>query len=176
MTPPTSGGRGTSGPRCAPSRTAVNYVNFLTEDADGERVRAAYEPALYARLARIKANYDPDNLFRANQTSGPRTAAERSSPRPREGPPALIERSGPRCGSPPTRQAFGLAITAAALRQWLTSPRAPPCSWSRASHWSACVVVRPSGRSSPVFPGMMPEFGKAVAVVHRLIPGFAGRP
>ena len=35
-----------------------------------ERVRASYRDN-YARLARIKAEYDPDNLFRVNQNIKP---------------------------------------------------------------------------------------------------------
>jgi FAD/FMN-containing dehydrogenase len=57
-----------------PFSSGGTYVNFLTEDADRERVRAAYGPVLYDRLARIKAKYDPDNLFRANQNIRPATA------------------------------------------------------------------------------------------------------
>ena len=56
-----------------PFSSGGTYVNFLTEDADRERVRAAYGPDLYDRLARIKARYDPDNLFRANQNIRPAT-------------------------------------------------------------------------------------------------------
>jgi len=41
------------------------YVNFMTAD-EGDRVRAAYG-ANYARLASIKKQYDPENVFRANQ-------------------------------------------------------------------------------------------------------------
>ena len=45
------------------------YVNFLTED-EGDRVRAAYG-ANYERLARVKQQYDPDNLFRVNHNIKP---------------------------------------------------------------------------------------------------------
>jgi FAD/FMN-containing dehydrogenase len=46
------------------------YVNFLSNEGE-ERVRAAYGPN-YDRLAAIKARYDPDNVFRANQNIRPR--------------------------------------------------------------------------------------------------------
>ena len=54
-----------------PFSSGGTYVNFLTEDADEERRRAAYGPELYAKLAHIKAKYDPENLFRANQNIRP---------------------------------------------------------------------------------------------------------
>jgi FAD/FMN-containing dehydrogenase len=41
------------------------YVNFLS-DASEASVAAAYPSATYARLASIKASYDPDNLFNQN--------------------------------------------------------------------------------------------------------------
>jgi FAD/FMN-containing dehydrogenase len=41
------------------------YVNFIGGDQDPDRVRAAYG-GNHARLARIKAAYDPDNFFRLN--------------------------------------------------------------------------------------------------------------
>ncbi|NLF14317.1 MAG: hypothetical protein GX597_21235 [Anaerolineaceae bacterium] len=46
------------------------YVNFLSDGEGPDRVRAAYG-ANYQRLARIKAVYDPDNLFRVNQNIEP---------------------------------------------------------------------------------------------------------
>jgi FAD/FMN-containing dehydrogenase len=46
------------------------YVNFLS-DASEASVAAAYPSAAYARLASIKASYDPDNVFQMNQNIKP---------------------------------------------------------------------------------------------------------
>ena len=45
------------------------YVNMMMDEG-GERVRASYR-GNYARLAQIKAKYDPENLFRVNQNIQP---------------------------------------------------------------------------------------------------------
>jgi FAD/FMN-containing dehydrogenase len=49
------------------------YVNYLGSSVDEgeERVRAAYGPAKYGRLAALKRKYDPANLFRLNQNIRP---------------------------------------------------------------------------------------------------------
>jgi FAD/FMN-containing dehydrogenase len=49
------------------------YVNYLgQEDDEGrERIRAAYAPSVYGRLADLKRKYDPQNLFRMNQNIAP---------------------------------------------------------------------------------------------------------
>jgi len=52
-----------------PFASAGVYVNFMTAD-EGDRIPAAYG-SNYRRLAEIKAKYDPDNLFRANQNIRP---------------------------------------------------------------------------------------------------------
>jgi FAD/FMN-containing dehydrogenase len=46
------------------------YVNFV-ENEGPERVRDAYPAATYQRLAEIKREYDPTNLFRFNQNVKP---------------------------------------------------------------------------------------------------------
>jgi FAD/FMN-containing dehydrogenase len=46
------------------------YLNFIGNEGQ-ERVRAAYGDAKYARLAAIKAAYDPANVFRGNQNIVP---------------------------------------------------------------------------------------------------------
>lgn len=53
-----------------PFSTGGAYVNFLGEDEREGRVRAAYRDN-HRRLARIKARYDPDNLFHVNQNIEP---------------------------------------------------------------------------------------------------------
>jgi FAD/FMN-containing dehydrogenase len=49
------------------------YVNYLGTEGDegSDRVREAYGAAKYARLAALKARYDPTNLFRMNQNIRP---------------------------------------------------------------------------------------------------------
>jgi FAD/FMN-containing dehydrogenase len=47
-----------------------SYVNFIGTEEGQERVQATYG-ANYARLAEIKAKYDPDNVFHVNQNITP---------------------------------------------------------------------------------------------------------
>jgi hypothetical protein len=70
------------------------YVNFLGGDEDPGRVREAYGDRVYARLAKVKTAYDPDNVFHHNQNikpgagasakfrNGPRTRRRSGRPRP----------------------------------------------------------------------------------------------
>ena len=46
------------------------YVNFMMEDEGEDRIRATYR-GNYERLAKIKAKYDPENIFRVNQNIKP---------------------------------------------------------------------------------------------------------
>jgi hypothetical protein len=46
------------------------YVNFMMDDEASDRVQAAYGDN-FARLAFVKAMYDPGNLFRVNQNIPP---------------------------------------------------------------------------------------------------------
>ena len=50
--------------------TGGNYINFQTYDESPERTAEAYRGNL-ARLAEIKAEYDPENLFRVNRNIAP---------------------------------------------------------------------------------------------------------
>jgi FAD/FMN-containing dehydrogenase len=46
------------------------YVNMMMDDEGQERIRASYRHN-YERLAKIKAKYDPDNVFHVNQNIRP---------------------------------------------------------------------------------------------------------
>ena len=46
------------------------YIN-LSADVEGESLRATYGQAKYDRLRRIKAQYDPENVFRHNANIPP---------------------------------------------------------------------------------------------------------
>ena len=54
------------------------YVNFMMEGEGEDRIRATYRNN-YARLAQIKASYDPNNFFRVNQNIRPEARAKGSA-------------------------------------------------------------------------------------------------
>jgi FAD/FMN-containing dehydrogenase len=54
----------------APHSTGSVYVNFLGDEG-ADRIRAAYGGQTYDRLAQLKREYDPENLFRLNQNVPP---------------------------------------------------------------------------------------------------------
>ncbi len=49
-------------------------MNFLGDEGE-ERIRDAYPGKTWDRLARVKARYDPTNLFRLNQNVPPEVSA-----------------------------------------------------------------------------------------------------
>jgi hypothetical protein len=46
------------------------YINFHSDVSDST-INAAYPPTTYARLANVKAEYDPDNVFNQNHNIKP---------------------------------------------------------------------------------------------------------
>jgi FAD/FMN-containing dehydrogenase len=49
------------------------YANYASSDETDERVRAAFGPERFSRLAAVKRRYDPDNVFRFNLNVPPAT-------------------------------------------------------------------------------------------------------
>jgi len=54
-----------------PFGTGTVYVNYIGAGESPDRVRASFSPEKFARLAAIKRQYDPTNLFRTNQNIPP---------------------------------------------------------------------------------------------------------
>ena len=50
------------------------YVNFMMDDEDDSRIKAAYGDN-YDRLVPLKGKYDPTNFFRVNQNIRPNRLA-----------------------------------------------------------------------------------------------------
>jgi FAD/FMN-containing dehydrogenase len=57
-----------------PHATGGVYVNFVDGDEGRDRVRAAYGDTTYDRLAAVKAEWDPENVFHLNQNVEPAPA------------------------------------------------------------------------------------------------------
>jgi FAD/FMN-containing dehydrogenase len=58
-----------------PADDAVRTASARTRRSDGAaRTRSAYADATLARLAAVKARFDPDNFFRRNQNIAPAAA------------------------------------------------------------------------------------------------------
>jgi hypothetical protein len=53
-----------------PFSTGGNYINFQTTDDDVSRIEGSYR-GNYTRLRQVKAEYDPENLFRVNRNLEP---------------------------------------------------------------------------------------------------------
>ncbi|HEV7990873.1 MAG TPA: FAD-binding oxidoreductase [Gemmatimonadaceae bacterium] len=56
-----------------PASAGGAAINLQTDEGD-ERVRGAYGPAVFTRLAQLKRRYDPENFFRVNYNIEPATA------------------------------------------------------------------------------------------------------
>ena len=53
-----------------PFMGSSRYVNYLSDDEQGEATAAAYGPN-YPRLRELKMKYDPENFFHLNQNIRP---------------------------------------------------------------------------------------------------------
>ncbi len=58
-----------------PWTTGKVYLNYIGDEGQA-RIDASFGPAKLARLRRIKAEWDPDNLFRHNQNITPQAPEE----------------------------------------------------------------------------------------------------
>ncbi len=58
----------------APFTTGGTYLNFIGDEGD-DRIKAAFGVEKYDRLAQIKAEYDPANVFAGNQNIRPKVPA-----------------------------------------------------------------------------------------------------
>jgi hypothetical protein len=61
-----------AGRQLAPFSTGGSYINFQTFDESAERIASTYRENI-ERLSRVKAKYDPGNLFRSNRNIAPAT-------------------------------------------------------------------------------------------------------
>jgi FAD/FMN-containing dehydrogenase len=57
--------------KIAPYATGGAWLNFIGNEGQ-DRIRAAFGDQNYARLARVKREFDPQNVFRGNQNILPR--------------------------------------------------------------------------------------------------------
>ena len=53
-----------------PRSTGAPYLDFLVEE-DPARVRGAFRPRTFQRLAQVRRRYDSDNVFQINHTIAP---------------------------------------------------------------------------------------------------------
>jgi FAD/FMN-containing dehydrogenase len=58
----------------APFTTGGVYLNFIGDEGD-ERIKAAFGEQKYERLAQVKSEYDPRNVFAGNQNIRPTVPA-----------------------------------------------------------------------------------------------------
>ena len=67
----TGNGRAASRRRWSPFGVGTSFPNFIEPDEGNPRLRASLGPEKYDRLAALKREWDPDNLFRLNQNIAP---------------------------------------------------------------------------------------------------------
>jgi hypothetical protein len=54
-----------------PHATGGAYVNFISQDEGEQRVHDAFGGDVYDRLATVKAEWDPENVFHLNHNVRP---------------------------------------------------------------------------------------------------------